>query len=618
MSLSTLEKGLDIEAMSIAARRMALTALCLAAGGLWGVPVAPQDGNYAVVSSIPLRFGDGAAFINPTVHDGLVYYSFVDGLNSRKGIRARDTGGNLVHEILLPGFSGHEVGHFAFGPDGTLYAIQGSPDNFLVHTYTLSEGSYVETGTIGIEGTDSSPFVESFPTDGRLAVSPVSGRVFVKEDRSISNDPQYNGEVRVYDATGFYIGDIQINGILSPEQEGNVVDMHAVAGTDGSGELWVRGNYGSGAGTTSQWYKVFDEDGTFLRLFDVGDLTRPHIDGEFMYLHPTGDWTYMIPLSAESVADRVGWLYKAPFKDDFEGRDNRGRIIDVTPTRIDIYAQPVFRTFAPSEGNAIPDARVTAIRQRQGTTLLDIAYRVDDADDASVTTAVIALEDGVQSVRNIIPVATLVEGTSANLGAGMATNSRHSLVWDAGADWGVEIGNLSVMVLARDSRANVFDVHMVSLPQDGNLFWDMTISRNPLEEYDFTMQWFWLVATSDPAISLVDGIIYGSGGEIEGVPFTDSFGNSTTEGRDFLLARDGLREAGELEVRRARDAATPDFVIQMDPPAVIRKVNPDAVSRNLPVQVNEYGIESFDGVSGPYDYSENSTNLWYVVPRDIP
>jgi hypothetical protein len=142
----------------------------------------------------------------------------------------------------------------------------------------------------------------------------------------------------------------------------------------------------------------------------------------------------------------------------------------------------------------------------------------------------------------------------------------------------------------------------------------VTISRNMLEEYDFTMQWFWLIATNDPSISITDGIIFGQGGSYDGQQLTDSQGKSTSAGRAFLLERDGLRTATADEIIRAREGATPGFTVQLTPPNRILSNNPSNQTRVLPLRINEYGIESWSSSAGTFNYTPASSNLWYVVP----
>jgi hypothetical protein len=309
----------------------------------------------------------------------------------------------------------------------------------------------------------------------------------------------------------------------------------------------------------------------------------------------------------------VGYFYSPRFSSTLAGKDSLGRIIAVKSAGIEVYDNPVFRTFDPLSRNAIPNPVVSLIQQREATTVLDIDYRVEDADDAAVTTAALAFPDGDQNILSALPLTTFSEGTEANLGEGTATNTRHRISWNAGVDWNVDFGSISVMVLARDSRTFYFDVHLVDIPADGERP-ALTISRNRLEEYDFTMQWFWLIATNDTSISITDGIIFGQGGTYDAQQLTDSQGKSTAAGRAFLLERDGLRVATPEEVVRAWEGATPGFTVSLAPPNYIRSVDPVPAGRNLPQRINEYGIESYKSTSGYWNYSSSSTNLWYVVP----
>jgi DNA-binding beta-propeller fold protein YncE len=60
---------------------------------------------------------------------------------------------------------------------------------------------------------------------------------------------------------------------------------------------------------------------------------------------------------------------------------------------------------------------------------------------------------------------------------------------------------------------------------------------------------------------------------------------TTKAGRDYLFAKMGLREATAAEVKRAKEAGTPDNIIQWDPPL---QVGPD----ERPAKVNPYGFDT--------------------------
>src|SRR5882724_11192662 len=115
----------------------------------------------------------------------------------------------------------------------------------------------------------------------------------------------------------------------------------------------------------------------------------------------------------------------------------------------------VFRTVLREQyavpRNAIPIPATVAVNQRSGSPLVDIDYRITDADDTNVYAAMLVFKNGTQSLSNCISHLTLVEGTGTNLGSGITANQTHRVTWNAGADWSVNLGNFRVGVLARDS-----------------------------------------------------------------------------------------------------------------------------------------------------------------------
>lgn len=582
--------------------------------------IAPQDSGHPNVVTFSPEQPDDGVFNQPVLQrvngQDLIYYEFADATNQRRGIRSRDLDGVLVHEVLLPSYSDN-TGFFAVAQDGTIYATEERSGIERIQVYTLSGGVYTEGASIGPDGPGGDNFSNQLLTYGRIAVSPVSGNVFVNPNlRLNAAEP---GVLRVYQSDGTFITTIDTNGILAPTLEGGVRDHFLVPGHDGTGELWVRGHYGGGTvtGNRSQWFKVFDENGTFIRLFDVGSTTYGVVKEDLLY---TGNDLTMHPLTAESApGNDIGYIPASISVGDFLGRTSDRRIVGVTGDGDDavirVYPYPVFRTFNPDDQNAVPNPIVSLIEQRPGTTILDIDYRIEDADDTTVETAALAFPDGNASVLNALPLVTFADGTESNLGPGMAANTRHRISWNAGNDWNLDFGDISVMILARDSRTYWFDVHLIDIPADGARP-AVTISRNPLQEYDFTQQWLWLIATADPSISVIGGLIYGVGGSYDGVQLTDSSGNSTENGRAFLLARDNLRVATPAEVTRAKEGATAGFIVRLDPPS--RLYTTGRPNNPLPYEINEYGVESRTFVTGGWDYGAGSANLWHVVPISAP
>ena len=61
--------------------------------------------------------------------------------------------------------------------------------------------------------------------------------------------------------------------------------------------------------------------------------------------------------------------------------------------------------------NTAPTPVVVSAAMRPGTTFMDVVYRVNDPDDATVKVRALAFVDGVRSFANVLRPVTFVEGT---------------------------------------------------------------------------------------------------------------------------------------------------------------------------------------------------------------
>ena len=102
--------------------------------------------------------------------------------------------------------------------------------------------------------------------------------------------------------------------------------------------------------------------------------------------------------------------------------------------------------------NVAPTVVVSNAAQRAGTTFMDIDYRVNDPDDATVQTAALGFVNGGTSLGSVLKLNTLVEGTAANIGSNTPANTLKRLTWNVGADWSTNFGNVQIEVLAKDGR----------------------------------------------------------------------------------------------------------------------------------------------------------------------
>jgi len=199
--------------------------------------------------------------------------------------------------------------------------------------------------------------------------------------------------------------------------------------------------------------------------------------------------------------------------------------------------------------NVPPTPVVLSAVQRPGTTFMDIDYRVNDPDDATVQTAALGFVNGGTNLADVIKINTLVEGTAANIGSNTPANTPLRLTWNVAADWNTNFGNVQVEILAKDGRG-FLPFHWITLPSNGPNP-EITINDRPIYDADLLPIWYWLIATGDPAVQLVSGQIVGVGGDYSSKVLAQ--GTSTTVvGRAFLWERFNTRSLLPEEITRAK------------------------------------------------------------------
>ena len=97
--------------------------------------------------------------------------------------------------------------------------------------------------------------------------------------------------------------------------------------------------------------------------------------------------------------------------------------------------------------NTAPTPVVVSATMRAGTTLMDVVYRVNDPDDATVKVRALAFIGGTRSFANVIRPMTFKEGTATNVGDAIMSNANHTLTWDVAADWNIDVGQVTFEIL---------------------------------------------------------------------------------------------------------------------------------------------------------------------------
>ena len=281
-----------------------------------------------------------------------------------------------------------------------------------------------------------------------------------------------------------------------------------------------------------------------------------------------------------------------------------------------VVARRAYRT--KGDTNAIPVPSIVSVAQVPDTTLIDITYRVDDADDATVTTGILASMTDGQGNTTRIPLSTLSGGTADNIGMAVATNTDLTVTWDAGVDWGAAFGDVSFDVYANDGRP-VLGFHMLTLPLPSG---DLTISRSPVNDLEIKEALYYLWATGQ-GIRLDNGQLVGQGGFFEGVPLGTPEAPVTETSTGMLFYLLGLEEASDEQVDAAREGFDANTEYQFTSKNPIRGDLLENFSANyyisgseqyirfdsLPYAVNELGFDSI-----PTDLIYSNNPLKWVVP----
>ena len=204
--------------------------------------------------------------------------------------------------------------------------------------------------------------------------------------------------------------------------------------------------------------------------------------------------------------------------------------------------------------NTAPTPVVVSAAMRPGTTFMDVVYRVNDPDDATVKVRALAFVDGVRSFANVLRPVTFVEGTAIKIGDAIPTNADHTLTWNVGADWNIDLGSVKFEILCRDGRGLLaFD--WITIPVAGGHA-ALTVSKDTPSDDSALSAFFWQYSSGDSGLILTSGVVTGSAssGQFTGIPLI----NGTTVhgyGVPYLLKQMNLDLASPSDVSYAADTA---------------------------------------------------------------
>jgi hypothetical protein len=203
--------------------------------------------------------------------------------------------------------------------------------------------------------------------------------------------------------------------------------------------------------------------------------------------------------------------------------------------------------------NTAPTVVIQSASMRPGTTLMDVVYRVNDPDDATVKTRALAFIGGVRSFANLIKPVTFAEGTAAKLGDAILSNTNHTLTWDAAADWDIDLGQIKFEILAMDGRG-LLPIDWITIPAAGGNP-ALTISKDTPADAAVLNAFFWQYAAGDTGLALINGVL---GGSSESGVFNNVDLVSGTAvnpyGAPFIFKRMNLAEADPIRVNDAINA----------------------------------------------------------------
>lgn len=201
--------------------------------------------------------------------------------------------------------------------------------------------------------------------------------------------------------------------------------------------------------------------------------------------------------------------------------------------------------------NTAPTVVIQSAAMRPGTTLMDVVYRVNDPDDATVKTRALAFVDGARSFAKVIRPITFVEGTAAKLGDTIPANVDHTLTWDVATDWNVDLGQVKFEVLAMDGRG-LLPFDWITIPAAGGNP-ALTISKNAPSNAQILSALFWQYASVVPELTLTNGSLFASSGDFVGVELANAT-TTNTYGPPYILQNMNLTSAATSEVNHAGSA----------------------------------------------------------------
>jgi sugar lactone lactonase YvrE len=446
------------------------------------------------------------------------------------------------HQLLKKfGTQGSGDGQFnglrelAIGANQKLYALD--QNNNRVQIFDLEGNFLVKFGSSG-------------PGNGQFSV-PYG--LAVGKDNKVYVADKDNHRVQIFDANGNFLSKFGTQGSF----DGQFQSPYDVAAFP-NGDVAVA-DYGN------KRVQIFDHEGNFLRKRNYYDLAREGLQGiqdqsainrpEFVFTTQDGllgisaysylststyngqkdiyesRYSYPVVLSDSQLNGIKAWMpagtlssksvYSSSESYNYNNENlagpmaesKSGDLIVANGDRKVRVWKRTFRTVHPEPSNAIPLPAILSQGRRPGSSLVDVEYRVKDADDATVQTAALAFKNGGNSLSDVIPIKSLAEGTGNKLGSNIATGQTHRFTWNVAGDWNTDFAEVQLEVLAKDNRG-LINLDFLRIPAGGDNP-ELKISRSPVNDNDFLSVWYWLLATGDPDVRLDNGQVLALDGSSE-------------------------------------------------------------------------------------------------------
>lgn len=348
-----------------------------------------------------------------------------------------------------------------------------------------------------------------------------------------------NHRVQIFDKNGNFLGKFGAQGTGN----GQFQSPQGICVAE-NGNVYV-------ADTGNYRIQVFDKEGQFLLKFGKygsfdGDFSRPDSiaispsgeiavsdNGRTQIFTPNGEWVRKMNISGTLSYGGDGLIYlgsSGVFSGVGEGlkywwlgnsaiETAEGDILaNYSGTSARIWKR-TYRTVHSEPSNALPLPSILSQKRRPGTSLVDVEYTVKDADNSTVQTAALAFKNGGNSLTDVIPITSFAEGTANKLGTNIATGQTHKFTWDVSRDWSTDFGEVQLEMLAKDGRG-LLNLDFIQIPATGNLT-ALKISRSPLNDNDFLSVWYYLIASSNNKVRLINGEVYSNDTTLE---YDGSFG----------------------------------------------------------------------------------------------